>query len=387
MWNKKRKNVLLITEILVSFIVLFVILSFVVYTYKNYEGGKGFSSENIRIVNLKMGSDGNGFSDSIAPYHQSINEVLKGYKEIKTISYSDFAVPYILGSHTENAKYKNASTVCTLFFKDDSFDKAVDLKLVSGRWFNNTDEDSTRNTLVLSERIKEKLFGNEDPINKYVHGIGGENNKWKVVGVVKDVKFSSDYLPATDAIFLRMDKHAVAASNTIFLKVTENAGADFENSLSKSLSGILKNANIEISVLDNDKKSKNRIVLIPALIFIIICSFLILNVCLGLFGVLWYNINKRKSEIGLRKALGATSRSVMFHFVGEVWVLATFALTIGLFFAIQFPLLHVLDLPSIIYIKAIIYSIFFIYFIVSLCAIYPSGQASSVFPAEVLHEE
>jgi putative ABC transport system permease protein len=85
--------------------------------------------------------------------------------------------------------------------------------------------------------------------------------------------------------------------------------------------------------------------------------------------------------------MGATEGNVITQFLGEIWVLATFSLVIGLVFAIQFPLMHVFDLNSEIYITAILASIAVIYIIVTLCAWLPSRQASLIHPALALHED
>jgi putative ABC transport system permease protein len=118
-----------------------------------------------------------------------------------------------------------------------------------------------------------------------------------------------------------------------------------------------------------------------------VAGFLIINVALGLFGVLWYNINKRKGEIGLRRAVGATGNSILWQLVGEAIVLSTLSLILGSFFAIQFPLLNVFDLQANIYITAIGLAILFIYVLVVACAIYPGKQAAAIYPAVALHEE
>ena len=123
------------------------------------------------------------------------------------------------------------------------------------------------------------------------------------------------------------------------------------------------------------------------IILIIVAGFLIINVALGLFGVLWYNINLRKSEIGLRRAVGASGNAVSKQLVGEALVLSTFALIIGSFFAVQFPLLNVFDLPASVYIVALLFAIAFIYVLVIICALYPGKQAASIYPAVALHEE
>ncbi len=123
------------------------------------------------------------------------------------------------------------------------------------------------------------------------------------------------------------------------------------------------------------------------IIAFIVAGFLIINVALGLFGVLWYNINKRKGEIGLRRAVGATGNSVSKQLVGEVLVLSTISLVLGCFFAVQFPLMNVFDLPAGIYLIAIAMAVAFIYALVTVCALYPGKQAAAIYPAVALHEE
>jgi putative ABC transport system permease protein len=135
------------------------------------------------------------------------------------------------------------------------------------------------------------------------------------------------------------------------------------------------------------RQVKDRLVLVPMIILLVVCGFLIFNVGLGLFGVLWYNINRRRSEIGLRRAVGATGKEVTRQLIGEAMVMSTIAMILGVFLAIQFPLLHVFDLPAATYVYAIAAAILFIYFLVVVCALYPGKQAAKIYPAVVLHEE
>jgi len=103
--------------------------------------------------------------------------------------------------------------------------------------------------------------------------------------------------------------------------------------------------------------------------------------------VLWYNINKRRGEIGLRRAVGATGSSVSMQLVVEALILSTFSIIVGVFFAVQFPLLNVFDLPAGVYVMAIVLSVLFIYLLVLICAFYPGRQAAAVYPAVALHED
>ena len=127
--------------------------------------------------------------------------------------------------------------------------------------------------------------------------------------------------------------------------------------------------------------------MIPLLILFIVCGFLIFNVALGLFGVLFQTISRRKGEIGLRRAVCATRSNILWQFVDESIVIATVALILGFFFAVQFPLLHVFDVESSIYLLGMVFAVISIFLLVILCALLPSRQAASILPAAALHEE
>ena len=89
----------------------------------------------------------------------------------------------------------------------------------------------------------------------------------------------------------------------------------------------------------------------------------------------------------MRRDVGASGTAVSKQLVGEALVLSTISLVIGLFFAVQFPLMNVFGLPSNTYVIAIALAIAFIYLLVILCAFYPGRQAAAIYPAVALHEE
>ena len=140
--------------------------------------------------------------------------------------------------------------------------------------------------------------------------------------------------------------------------------------------------NLEKRRIENGRESW---LMLGALMFVSI--FLCLNVALGLFGVLWYNINKRKPEIGLRQALGANGFDITKQFVLEILILTGVALFIGIFFAIQIPLLDVTEYPDQLFYRSIIYSSLIILTLVFVCALFPSIQAAKITPANSLHED
>lgn len=386
-WNKKRQNLLLIIEIFVSFFVLFIILSFLSYAYDNYKSPLNFNPDNVKLISIRTDGGPSLYSDSMAQYHAALDQDLHAISEINGVSYADFITPFSMGSHAGGVMYGKRSEMTEFINADENYAKLMEMPLVRGRWFDKTDIDTVKPPVVINEDLAYKFFHNEDPVGKILTVTFDKEYSWKIIGVAKNTKSKSDYLKPEAIVYTNMGENGKKVSQNILVRINPNAPGDIDNKITKAINNVIKLASVEIVPLNENRKNKNLVLLVPAIIFIVICGFLIFNVCLGLFGVLWYNINKRKSEIGLRKAIGASSGSVMFHFVGEAFVLATLSIILGLFFAIQFPILRVLDIAPAVYIKGIISSILFIYFIVLLCAIYPSRQAAAVYPAQVLHEE
>jgi putative ABC transport system permease protein len=381
-WNKKKQNSLLILEIFVSFMVMFAVFTLLVYYYRNYKLPMGFEYENVWVVNYTPPDIKS--TDSVIMFNESIRNMTKTMKEIEDISFTSNNVPFSTNSSNTDVDYKKIHVFANVFVAEDSYADVLSIKMMEGRWFSKADVGLKERPIVINQTLKKELFGNATAVGQV---IGTEMDKLKVVGVSPDLKHKGDYQAPENGMFKKLDTSEIRWHNSILIKVRPKAGAAFESKLYKSLSNIITNANIEIEHLSSKRVNYNNMTLVPTIIFIIVAAFLIINVALGLFGVLWYNINKRRGEIGLRRAVGATGKSISLQLIGEALVLSTISLILGLFFSLQFPLLNVFDLPAGIYIVAIGLAIIFIYLLVVACAIYPGKQAAAIYPAVALHEE
>ncbi|MCB0685383.1 MAG: FtsX-like permease family protein, partial [Saprospiraceae bacterium] len=161
----------------------------------------------------------------------------------------------------------------------------------------------------------------------------------------------------------------------------------YEEKLNTLIGKMIGDWNFTAYYYDSRRAIKSRETWVPMIILMGISTFLILNVSLGLFGVLWQNIQKRRPEIGLRQATGATRQKIYIQFILEMVLMASMGIFLGLLIAIQFPLLKVIDIGNDIFFKAMATAALIIYVLVVLCSYYPSRQASLIQPAKVLHEE
>lgn len=386
-WNKRKQNFLFLSEILVSFLVMFALSSMLVFYFLNFRKPLGFEYKQVWVAYYSEPLKTTN-ADSIQTFYTRLSTELRSLPQIEELTLSSGNFPYANSVSTSgfNVNGKNYSYVHT-YQVQDSYQKTLGMQILEGRWFSPEDLVSKNRNVVINETLRKEVFGSSAAIGRLMGDSKKENENMKVIGVVKDVKANGDYWPSGKGMYNRMDSSGFKWAGTMLLKVRPGTGAAFENKLHKLLSQRMRNSNIEIKHMDEMRDSKNADTTYPMTIFLIVAAFLIVNVALGLFGVLWYNINQRKSEIGLRRALGATGSSITGQFVAESFITASISVLIGTFFAIQFPLLRVFDINPSVYIIALLISIVFIYILVLFCSIYPGRQASSIHPALALHEE
>ncbi len=390
-WNKKRTNFMTSLGIFISFIVLFLVMITVIFNISNYLKPLGFSYKDVWYITMDWKDSS---QEEIKETLLQFENAFRSFPEIEGFAYSESFLFSPAVMNITSYEYGDREIRCNIRYGSDDFAEVMKLKILEGRWFNESDNASSKNPLVINEYAKEEIFGNDIALGKVLHI---DETEYIIVGVIGEFrnagKFSRSSLISFRRISLNQEHELYrfgreSMGSRILLKMKKGTPFQFEETITKSLSNIAKDWQVKMNTLELLKKSATLQSLIFPVILIVVCGFLVINVALGLFGVIWYNTNRRKSEIGLRRALGSTAIEIYKQIIGEALVLSTFAMIFGSFFALQFPLLGILSfIDTRIYIFAYIISILLIYLITALCALYPSKLASNLEPSEALHYE
>ena len=211
---------------------------------------------------------------------------------------------------------------------------ALGIRLVRGRAFSEHDRVGQPKVVVINETAAKLFWPHEDPIGKRVGlGQGGFQDGAEVVGVAADVRYAAVeasvspdvYLPLLQSrrtwgvIFVRSG--APAAS------VVAAVRADV-----RSLDPDLPLT--DIKMMDERFKDATWRTRMSAWLLGVFAGLALLLAALGTYGVMSQGVEQRRSEIGVRMALGAARRDILRLIIGRVLLISTAGILLGLALAV-----------------------------------------------------
>ncbi|RQO69476.1 hypothetical protein DBR43_15475 [Pedobacter sp. KBW06] len=378
--NRKKQHFFLLLQLFVTFIALFLCLGLNLKKLSNYFQPLGYRYEDAWLLELDFQ---NMPAEEKSAYSQLIKDKLQSIKEIELVS-ATAVVPFQQWGKEEKIKYNKQSSLALGFEVDEHYSGVLDLKLVEGRWFKPSDYALNTIPVVLTKDLAERDFKQESPIGKTILIA---DQPALVVGISETFR-ENTAANLSPGFFFPMQtpatKYLLKSKNTDNFQLLEDKIRKAVGSVGTT--EILIRQNISLSLV---QKFAQKLDYIQLGITLIVFSFLLINVFLGISGVFSYNLSKRKAEIGLRVIMGASPADILKQFLGESMVLTTLGILPGVLIVTQLLIMQYLEPYTNGYYGAISIgcSALFIYILMLSCAFYPSLKAARLNPSDALHEE
>ncbi len=261
-WKRKRRSALMIVEMFISFFLLFALFTMVLKNVRSYVEPTGFDYENVQVMDMNIW--GTGLTDE---QNQSIIDQLKmnisPMPDIISLSNTSGNFPYSQGMMSTSLKYNENAVYPNGVRSDDNLAEVLGMKLKQGRWYNKSDEGSNEIPIVINQKLKIDLFGDENAIGKIV---SSGTIKYKVVGVVEHYKIKGEFSEEPSIFFSRILPDS-RIENILLLKVKLDAGIAFEEQLMNTASGIAKDWTIKLEPLSGYRKAAFQRTWVPILVF------------------------------------------------------------------------------------------------------------------------
>lgn len=228
---------------------------------------------------------------------------------------------------------------------DDRYQEIQGGELLDGRWFTPAELTSGSDVAVLEENAGRKLFGRESMLDKTIR-IGGRPAK--VIGVYAQPGniFSPPGQDIGAIVPYEMLDHefTIDKTNALYIPVKPKPGvatADAQEAVTIALREMRRlhpadKNNFDLITQDQILDTFNKITGVFFLVMIVLSSVGLLVGGIGVMAIMMVSVTSRTREIGIRKALGATRREILFQFLVEAATLTGFGGILGILIGLSF---------------------------------------------------
>lgn len=295
-----------------------------------------FGSTNVFIV---PGRQPKGPSDGAATLlNDSLK--LKDYEDLSkksNVPGAKSVIPYTFGLQT--LSYESETYDSMIIGSTELIEKNFDLNVGSGNFFELYDVEQKSKVVVIGDKVREELFGNENPIGKKIKI---KEQKFKVIGVLEPEGQGSfvDFNKAVISPYTSVQQDILGIRYFQRIVVDAISEADVPGVITDVESLLRDNHNIDDPEKDDffvqtQEGMAEQVKTVTGILTVLLSSVAAISLVvggIGIMNIMLVSVTERTKEIGLRKALGARNRDILVQFIIEALLLTVSGGIIGILF-------------------------------------------------------
>nr|WP_304364119.1 ABC transporter permease [Bacillus wiedmannii] len=322
-------------------------------------------------------------TDSDATFKETDAKQIQDIDGIKAIA------PTVSGRVT--VKHEKMNTQVSMIGTTSSYLDVRDLKLQSGRFIADLDQENHSKIVVLGSDTAQTLFGLGDPVGNSVKVNG---TSYKVVGVLESVGSSLGTSGDSTIIVPLSTGQRLAATTNVGTTYVKVENEDMINFISSRIEGTMHSIvgdtdSYSVSspkdLMETASSVNDTMTLMlggSAAISLIVGG-------IGIMNIMLVSVSERTKEIGIRKAIGAKRKNILLQFLIEAVVLSSFGGIIGIGIGVISAQIFTLATGTTIAysIPVMLLSFVFSLLVGVVFGVFPANKASKLDPIQALRYE
>jgi putative ABC transport system permease protein len=277
----------------------------------------------------------------------------------------------------------------------DGYQTIRRLLIIRGRYFDETDMEMRSKVCLITTDLADKVFGQENPVGKMIRM--GELT-FTVIGVFRErvetfglseIQKNSVLIPFT------LMKYYTGTEVVRLLDVQADSAEDVPT-VQRELTQLLRTrhpaeAEYNVQTLTAILGVARKISLALTMVLIIIAAIALLVSGIGIMNIMLVTVTERTREIGIRKAIGAARREILYQFLVESFLISGGGAVIGILLGIAVPVAAQSFLPGNLRVPVSGLSVVIAFVVSCSTGLFfgylPANQAASLQPIESLRHE
>jgi putative ABC transport system permease protein len=265
---------------------------------------------------------------------------------------------------------------------------AMGIPLLAGRTFGDKDDARAQQVIIINQSLAQQMFKNENPIGRRATIFRNYQTVYEIIGVVGNTQNRGLEIESDFEFFLHSaQKPPVFANMAIRTTIDPISLAPAVRQAISDVDRdqpVYKVKTMEQHIAESLSQRRFSVWLLSAF-----AAIALLLAAIGIYGVMSYTVSERTHEIGIRMALGATTRDVLRQVFGQGTKLILIGMSLGLLAA--FWLTRFLE-TLVFKVKTLDPATFVIagalLILIALLACYlPARRATKVDPISALRQE
>lgn len=352
----------------------------------------GFDSHNLLMFNLNPSVNRYDADRSLELFRQAYDRM----SALPGVVSTSFTRTMLLSGNTSTSSTwregdtSQKATEENMYMMDVSptFFATMGIPLQRGRNFTDHDDKIAPKVAILNEAAARKLFPDGDAVGRRVGFSIEKNTEFEIVGIVRDTKYASVRDPGPPTMYRAALQSPVRSLNVVLRTAGEPMA--MSEAVRAAIRGVDPTLPIRSFTSQTEQISQRfaqeRLF---ATAYTAFGGLALVLACIGLFGLMSYNVSRRTNEIGIRMALGAQRGTVVGMVMGESMLLVGIGIALGLggaVWASRFvkTVLFGLSATDAVTIAS---AVALISVVAAIAGYLPARRASKVDPMVALHQQ
>jgi putative ABC transport system permease protein len=293
------RNGLVVFQFTLSVVMIFCAL--VMWRQTDFLLKKELGYDKHRIINVWMGE--------VVTSFDNLRSIVLSHPGVESAAFSG-ASPMEINGYADCNRVVSPLPAPLPFYGvniDDQTLPTLKFEFIAGRNFSNSLASDSNNFIITESAAR--LLGLAQPIGQRISYTMYSQQEGEIVGVVKDFQNDDIHIAEKPVVFAFGKPEYLS---NLFVRYQDGKLEEVLNHLKKVFEKIQPGIPMDYSFLDSDFETQLYREKLIKEISIAFAAIAIAIACLGLFGLVLFNAERRTREMGIRKVLGASERQVVW---------------------------------------------------------------------------